>query len=102
MFGIGMGNFLTGIAAVLNTVLSIYMWLIIGSAILSWVNPDPFNPIVRFLRAATEPVLSEIRKRLPVTAGGMDFSPIIVLLAIIFLQNFVVNTLYMAGQKMAM
>lgn len=96
------GNFLTAIAAVLNTVLQIYMWVIIGSAILSWVNPDPYNPIVRFLRSVTEPVLSEIRKRLPVSAGGIDFSPIIVILAIMFLQQFVVNTLYMAGKKMGM
>lgn len=96
------GNFLTGIAAVLNTVLQIYMWIIVGSAIISWVNPDPFNPIVRFLRNMTEPVLSEIRKRLPVMAGGIDFSPLIVILAIIFLQRFVVNSLYVAGRKMGM
>ncbi|MGE4518884.1 MAG: YggT family protein [Desulfobacteraceae bacterium] len=96
------GNLLTAVALVLNTVLQIYMWIIIGSAILSWVNPDPFNPIVRFLRAVTEPVLSEVRKRIPVSFGGIDFSPIIVILAIIFLQQFVVNTLYMAGKKMGM
>lgn len=95
-----LGNLLTAVAMVLNTVLQIYMWIIIGSAILSWVNPDPFNPIVRFLRGATEPVLSEVRKRLPISFGGIDFSPIIVILAIIFLQQFVVNTLYMAGKKM--
>ncbi|MCB9493997.1 MAG: YggT family protein [Desulfobacteraceae bacterium] len=95
-----LGNLLTAFAMVLNTVLQIYMWIIIGSAILSWVNPDPFNPIVRFLRGATEPVLSEVRKRLPISFGGIDFSPIIVILAIIFLQQFVVNTLYMAGKKM--
>lgn len=94
------GNLLTALALVLNTVLQIYMWIIIGSAILSWVNPDPFNPIVRFLRAVTEPVLLEVRKRIPVSFGGIDFSPIIVILAIIFLQQFVVNTLYMAGKKM--
>jgi YggT family protein len=96
------GNLLTAVALVLNTVLQIYMWIIIGSAILSWVNPDPFNPIVRFLRAVTEPVLSEVRKRIPVSFGGIDFSPIIVILGIIFLQQFVVNTLYMAGKKMGM
>jgi len=94
------GNLLTAVALVLNTALQIYMWLIIGSAILSWVNPDPFNPIVRFLRAVTEPVLSEVRKRIPLSFGGIDFSPIIIILGIIFLQQFVVNTLYMAGKKM--
>lgn len=95
-----MGNFLTAIATILNMVLQLYMWIMIGSAILSWVNPDPFNPIVRFLRNATEPVLNEIRKRLPVNIGGIDFSPMIVILAIIFIQQFVVNTLYMVGRKM--
>lgn len=96
------GNFLSAIATVLNTVLTIYMWVIIGSAILSWVNPDPYNPIVRFIRNITEPVLREIRKRLPVSYGGIDFSPIVVLLAIMFLQQFVVNSLYTAGQRMGM
>lgn len=96
------GNFLSAIATVLNTVLSIYMWVIIGSAILSWVNPDPYNPIVRFIRNITEPVLNEIRKRLPVSYGGIDFSPIVVLLVIMFLQQFLVNSLYTAGQRMGM
>lgn len=96
------GNLLTAMATVLNVVLNIYMWIIIGSAILSWVNPDPYNPIVRFVRSVTEPVLNEIRKRIPISFGGMDFSPVIVILAIMFLQQFVVNSLYMAGQRMGM
>ena len=102
MFSIGFGNFLNAIAVVLNIVLNLYMWIIIASAILSWVNPDPYNPIVMFLRKATEPVLSEIRKRLPVSFGGIDFSPILLILVIIFLQNFLVNTLFTAGKRMGM
>jgi YggT family protein len=87
-------NLLAAIAKVLDVVLSIFMWIIIARAILSWVNPDPYNPIVRFIHNITEPVLHQIRKRLPLNFGGIDFSPILVLLAVIFLQQFVVQSLY--------
>jgi len=88
-----LANFLIGIAKILNIGLTIYMWIIIGRAIISWVNPDPYNTIVRFLYNVTEPVLYNIRRRLPVNFGGFDFSPIIVILAIIFFQTFVVDSL---------
>jgi YggT family protein len=87
------GYFLMAAANVLNIVLVFYMWLIIARAILSWVSPDPFNPIVRFIHNMTEPVLFQIRKRFPMTFGGIDISPIIVILAIYFLKDFAVNTL---------
>jgi len=86
-------NFLMAIGKILNIALTIYMWIIIGRAIISWVNPDPYNTIVRFLYASTEPVLYSIRRRLPIRFGGFDFSPIIAILAIIFLQSFVVRSL---------
>ena len=89
-----LANFLIAVAKILNIGLTIYMWIIIGSAIISWVNPDPYNPIVRFLYATTEPVLYRIRRILPTNFGGFDFSPIIVILAIIFLQIFVVDSLH--------
>lgn len=85
------GNLLSGIAAVLDMILTIYTWIVVARALVSWVNPDPYNPIVRFLYSATEPVLYPIRKRLPMT--GMDFSPIIVIAAIYFVQIFLVGTL---------
>jgi YggT family protein len=88
-----LANLFEAVAVVLDFGLTIYMWIIIASAVLSWVNPDPYNSIVRFINTATEPVLYQIRKRLPVIFGGIDISPIIVLMAIIFLQTFVVNTL---------
>lgn len=88
-----LGNFLTAIAKVLDVILSLFMWIVIARAILSWVSPDPYNPIVRFIHNITEPVLYHIRKRLPVNFGGIDFSPILVLLAIFFLQQFVVQSL---------
>lgn len=87
------GYLLAAIARVLDIVLNIYLWIVVARAILSWVNPDPYNAIVRFIHSATEPVLYQIRSRLPVSFGGIDFSPILVFLIIIFLQNFVVSTL---------
>lgn len=86
------GNFLKAIAVILDMVLSLYMWVIIARAVLSWVNPDPYNPIVRFIHNITEPVLSPIRRRMPMF-GGVDLSPIIVILAVVFLQNFIVDSL---------
>jgi len=95
-----LSNFFMAVAIVLDYALSIYMWIIIASAVLSWVNPDPYNPIVRFLRKATEPVFYQIRKHLPVTFGGMDLSPVVVFLVIIFLQNFVVKSLIGLSRSM--
>jgi len=95
-----LSNFLTAIAKVLDIVLSIYMWVVIARAVLSWVSPDPYNPIVRFIHKVTEPVLYQVRKRIPVNFGGIDFSPIIVFLAIIFLQRFVVHSLYGLAQTL--
>jgi YggT family protein len=86
-------NFLVAVAKILDFGLTIYMWIIIGRAIISWVNPDPYNTIVRFLYAVTEPVLYNIRRRLPISLGGFDFSPIIVIMAIYFFQIFVVDSL---------
>lgn len=89
-----MSNLLSAVAKVLDIVLVIFMWIVIARAILSWVSPDPYNPIVRFIHNVTEPVLYQIRKRVPLNFGGIDFSPIIVLLAVIFLQRFLVTSLY--------
>ena len=88
------GNLLLATAQVLDYLLWDYMWILIGRVIISWVNADYNNPIVRFLYAATEPVLEPVRRRLPVFAGGFDLSPIAVWLAVIFLQRFLVRTLY--------
>ena len=96
-----LSNFLVAVAKILDIGLTLYMWIIIGRAVISWVNPDPYNPIVRFLHAVTEPVLHPIRRRLPIYFGGMDFSPILVILAIIFLQAFLVQTLIQMATRMA-
>ena len=81
------------VAKVLDFVLIFFMWIVIARAVLSWVNPDPFNPIVRFIHNVTEPVLYPIRTKLPLAFGGIDLSPIVVFLGIIFLRTFVVSTL---------
>ncbi|HSO18858.1 MAG TPA: YggT family protein [Desulfosarcina sp.] len=80
-------------AKVMDVVLLCFMWIVIIRAILSWVNPDPYNAIVRFIHNVTEPVLYPIRAKLPINYGGIDFSPIVVFLVIIFLRTFVVNSL---------
>ncbi len=87
------GYFLNALATVINYVLTFYLFIIIARAILSWVSPDPYNPIVRFIHNVTEPILHPIRTRLPMSYGGIDLSPLIVFLAIVFLQKFLVNTL---------
>jgi YggT family protein len=86
------GNVLLGIATVLDYALWFYMWIIIARALISWVNPDPWNPIVQFLDRATEPVLSPIRRRLG-WRMGVDLSPIIAIVAITFVQIAVVQSL---------
>ncbi len=78
---------------ILNLGLTIYMWLIVARAVLSWVNPDPYNPIVRFLYNTTEPVLARVRRWVPLGFSGIDLSPILVLLIIVFLQKFLVVSL---------
>lgn len=86
------GNILLGFATVLDYTLTFYTWIIIARALISWVNPDPWNPIVQFLTRATEPVLAPIRRRL---GGGMgvDLSPLVVIVAIWFLQIAVVQSI---------
>jgi YggT family protein len=87
-------NLLVAVAKVLDIALTIFMWIVIARAILSWVSPDPYNPIVRFIHNITEPVLYQVRRKIPLSFGGIDFSPMIILLAVIFLQQFVVQSLH--------
>ena len=97
-----LGYFLMAVAKVFDLALSLYMWVVVARAVLSWVNPDPYNAIVRFIHSVTEPVLSQIRSRIPSSFGGIDFSPMIVFLGVIFLQTFVVNTLKRIAFSMMM
>ena len=95
-----LSNFLLATADVLSIVLTLYMWIIIARAVISWVNADPYNPIVRFLYSATEPLLYRVRRSLPIFGGGIDFSPFVVLLGIIFLQRFLVASLHQIAQSL--
>ncbi|MGH7793188.1 MAG: YggT family protein [Thermodesulfobacteriota bacterium] len=95
------GYFLIALADVLNILLTVYMWIIVIRAVISWVNPDPYNPIVNFLYRATEPVLSYVRRVIP-PISGIDLSPILVLLAIVFLNRFLVGLISEFGHKLKM
>lgn len=95
------GYLLMAVAKVIDLVLTFFMFVVLARAILSWVSPDPLNPIVRFIHNVTEPVLSRIRSLLPVVLGGIDFSPILVLIGVIFLQSFLVNSLLRLAQMLS-
>ncbi len=87
-------NLVQAVALILDKVLELYNLVMIVSVLVSWVSADPFNPLVRFLRGATEPVFSWIRTRLPFTMVGMlDLSPMVAFLGIYFLRLFLVRTL---------
>jgi YggT family protein len=94
------GYFITTVAGLLYWVLTIYLYIIVAQAVLSWVNPDPYNPIVRFINNVTEPVLRRIRSRVPLYFGGLDFSPAIAILAIILLTNWIVPSLARLGKSL--
>lgn len=94
-----LGNFLLAVAKLLNFILGAYIWIVIGRAVISWVNPDPYNPIVKFLRQVTDPLLVKIRQFVPIM-GGFDLSPMILILVIMFLQNFLVPTLYQLASSL--
>jgi len=94
-----LGNFILAIAKLINFALSAYIWIVIGRAVISWVNADPYNPIVRFLIQVTDPILLRIRRYIP-SMGGIDLSPMILILAIVFLQSFLVPTLTQIGMSL--
>jgi YggT family protein len=94
-----LGNLFIALGNILDIILNIYTWVIIIAALISWVNPDPYNPIVRFLYRVTEPVLRPVRRRLGIF-GGIDFSPLVVLLGIMFLRFFIVRSIIELGYKM--
>ncbi len=89
-----LGNLIIFVANVIDIGLLIYMWIVIIRAVISWVSPDPYNPIVRFLYRVTEPVLQPVRRILPVGGIGIDFSPLIVIIVIILLRVFLVRILF--------
>ena len=86
-------NLVIWIMQAVSGLLTIYLWVVIASAIMSWIEPNPYNPIVRTLRALTDPVLDFVREHVPVVFGGIDFSPILVILGIQCVQQYLLPTL---------
>jgi YggT family protein len=97
-----LANLIDAVAAVLDIALTLYFWVLIARVVISWVNADPYNPIVRAIVSITEPVLYRIRRALPVYMGGIDFSPIVVILGISFLRIFLVRSLHQLAAQMMM
>jgi YggT family protein len=89
-----LSNFIDAITEILRILLNLYMWIIIIRALISWVSPDPYNPIVQILYRITDPVLSPLRRIIPMWRVGIDLSPLIAILIIIFLQIFLVASLH--------
>jgi YggT family protein len=95
-----LANLIIALGKVMAMALDIYMWVIIIRALLSWVNPDPFNPIVRLLIRLTDPVLRPIRRLIPLNSLGLDISPMLAILAIFFVRNFLVTSLIEFGFRL--
>ena len=82
------GALINSIAVVVLGIVSLYKWVIIISALLSWVRPDPYNPIVQMLNRLTEPAYALVRRFIPTVFGGMDLAPVIIIFILIFLETF--------------
>jgi YggT family protein len=93
-------QFFVAMSEVLDIALELYKWIVIASALISFVNPDPYNPIVKFLRNATEPIFRLIKRYIPTVIYNVDFAPFIVILIIIFLQKFLVPIIYNIGMSL--
>jgi YggT family protein len=93
-------NLIVAVAQILDYILWAYVWVLIGRVVISYVNADPANPLVRFLHAATDPLLDRVRHKLPATSAGFDLSPVVVWLGVLFLQHFLVRSLYDLAQAL--
>ncbi|HUJ70478.1 MAG TPA: YggT family protein [Syntrophorhabdales bacterium] len=87
------GDFLTTVAWIISKLLGLYMWVVIIQALLSWVRPDPYNPIVKFINALVNPVTYRISRIIPTRFGMVDISPLILIAIIWFLQMFLYRAL---------
>lgn len=97
-----LGNILIGLGQVIHLFVNLYMWIVIIAALITWVNPDPYNPIVRFLFSVTEPAMRKVRRYIPARFGGIDFTPIIVIAALIFLDFALAQSIIDVGMRMKM
>lgn len=94
------GNFVTGLAYVLDTLLNIYFWIILIRAVLSWIQPNPYNPLVRTVCRLVDPVTYKLSRMIPTRLGAIDFAPFILMLLIVFLQRFLVRSLFEFGARL--
>ncbi len=89
-----LNTLIEALAQILSMVINIYIWVVIIAALITWVRPDPYNPIVQILYKLTEPVYVKIRKVIPTLLGGIDIAPILVILTLKFIDLFVVKLLF--------
>ena len=89
-----LSTFVEALAQILSMVINIYIWVVIIAALITWVRPDPYNPIVQVLYKLTEPVYAKIRQVIPTSIGGIDIAPIIVILALKFIDLFAVKLIF--------
>lgn len=89
-----LSTLIEALAQILSMVINIYIWVVIIAALITWVRPDPYNPIVQVLYKLTEPVYAKIRKVIPTLLGGIDIAPILVILALKFIDLFAVRLLF--------
>lgn len=94
------GNFVTGIAYILDMLLNIYFWIILIRAVLSWIQPNPYNPLVRTIHKLVDPVTYRISRIIPTRIGMIDFAPFILMIIIVFLQRFLIRSLFDLGSRM--
>jgi YggT family protein len=85
-----LGQLIMIVADAINMIFTFYIYIVVAAVLISWVNPDPYNPIVRFLRNATDPLLNRIRRVVPTQIGGFDFSPMLLLFGVYLLQRVVI------------
>lgn len=97
-----LGNLLISIAKVLSLITNMYTFIIAGAVIISWVKPDPYNPIVRFIYSVTDPVFAKVRKHAPqfLYSTGIDFTPLLVIIILVFLENFVAGSIMDIGLRL--
>ncbi len=96
-----LSNFIKSLATIIHILLNLYMWVFIIRALISWVSPDPYNPIVRFLYNVTDPVMNRVRRYLPLYFGGIDLTPMVIIIALIFLDSFLVPSLYELAMRLS-
>ena len=87
-------TFIMAIATLLDQIVGLYIWVVIIAALITWVQPDPYNPVVQILKRLTEPVYSYLRRYIPTTFSGIDLAPIILILLLQFIKLFFIQVLF--------